>query len=171
MLFVCLLFLITANVNVCTLPLRVYRYELFYFLCHILDLRDMIQGLPCDTEASENLKMITCFITLFPSPSLSLSLPLCLSIATFSSPEVLLTRKLDFDQIVLLILTISWVTVIIGICLEYLAPKKSAKKKKKGGGGGGGGATAGSSGESIKVKIINVHLHNYIVCMYVSLIL
>ncbi|XP_019853381.1 PREDICTED: N-alpha-acetyltransferase 25, NatB auxiliary subunit-like [Amphimedon queenslandica] len=89
------------------------------------DLRDMIQGLPSDTDAT-----------------------------TFSSPEVLLTWKLDFDQIVLLILTASWVTLITGMCLEYITPKKSAKKKKKkGGGGGGGGATAGSNGESNKATI------------------
>ena len=119
------------------------------------------------------VRSLAILLPYFPLPlslslSLSLSLALCLSVGTFSSPEVLLTRKLDFDQIVLLILTVSWVTLIIGICLEYLAPKKSGKKKKKGGGGGGGGGvTAGPGGESNKVKY---QMYMYML-FYVSLIL
>lgn len=67
--------------------------------------------------------------------------PSLLFIANLATPEVLLTMKLDFEQIVLLIMTTSWITVIAGLCLEHLAPKKSNKKKKKGGGGGGGGGS------------------------------
>lgn len=76
--------------------------------------------------------------------------PSLLFIANLATPEVLLTMKLDFEQIVLLIMTTSWITVIAGLCLEHLTPKKSNKKKKKGGGGGGSGpAVPGREGNKV----------------------